>query len=113
VLIVCLFVQTLWSEKEKTGGAAFLPHPLGSEDCPVPLPKTVRRAKGFKEAYSTDEVARQACTVFGSSTSVGMAKTPPLPFFPSSRNSVPLPGWIKDERSACGADSLHLQRGEE
>ncbi|HZG16884.1 MAG TPA: hypothetical protein VE710_17985 [Candidatus Bathyarchaeia archaeon] len=48
--------------------AAFLPHPQGSGDWPVPLPKTVRRAKGFKEAYSTDEVARQACTVLGNST---------------------------------------------
>jgi len=63
----------------------FLPHPQGSEDCPVPLPKTVRRTKGFKEAYSTDEVARQTCPVFGSSTLVGATKTPPVPLFPSAR----------------------------
>jgi len=60
-------------------------HTQGSGDCPVPLPKTVRRAKSFKEAYSTDEVARQTCTVFGSSTSEGVTKTPPVPLSPSSR----------------------------
>jgi len=76
------FVQTWWWEKGREGGAANLPHPHGSGDSPVPLPKTVRRAKGFKEAYSTDGVARQACTVFGSSTSAGVAKTPPRPSLP-------------------------------
>jgi|GEM_PF-6785799 len=66
----------------------FLPRPQGSEDCPVPLPKTVRRTKGFKEAYSTDEVARQTCPVFGSSTLVGATKTPPVPLFPSARGNL-------------------------
>ncbi|HZG16580.1 MAG TPA: hypothetical protein VE710_16455 [Candidatus Bathyarchaeia archaeon] len=64
-----------------------MPHPQGSGDCPAPLPKTVRRAKGFKEAFTTDGVARQACTVFGSSTSAGVTMTPPVPLFPSLR------GW--------------------
>gem|GEM_PF-6691072 len=42
--------------------------------------------KSFKEEYSTVEVARQACTVFASSTSASVTKTPPGLFFPSSRN---------------------------
>jgi len=42
-------MQPWWSGKGREGWAAFLPHPQGSGDCPVPLPKTVRRAKGFKK----------------------------------------------------------------
>jgi len=35
----------------KIGRAAFLPHLQGSVDCPVPLPKAVRRAKVSREQY--------------------------------------------------------------
>ncbi|WP_134685241.1 hypothetical protein [Brevibacillus migulae] len=38
----------------------------------------------FRGSKFNVEVARQACTAFASSTSVGVAKTPPVPFFPSS-----------------------------
>ncbi len=38
--------------------------------------------KSFEEAYSTVEVARQACTAFASSTSAGVAKTAPRPVLP-------------------------------
>jgi len=38
--------------------------------------------KRFQEAYSTDEVARQACPVFGSSTFAGVTKTPARPSLP-------------------------------
>jgi len=81
--------------------------------------------KSFEEVYSNVEIARQACTVFGGSTSAGVTKTPPrssLPFltwllhniarmkrkslnarFTSFLNSFCNTGEHVPKRSACGA----------
>jgi len=55
--------------------------------------------KIFEEAYSNVEVARQACTVFASSTSEGVAKTSHVPLFPSSRDDCLKPNGYKIKRT--------------